>query len=125
MLVARDSLCQEKQDSDCARWEAMEFLDVRIHGSGNNGALPLGEGLEGLARVHLGDEPRPSTGQETVPVWQPTFHPPGDRNGFGGRYPGEMYGDIEGEIEEPGGLEEEEAAAWLFGGDCEALGAEH
>ncbi len=132
MLVARESLIQEVQDSEGARWEAMEFLDVRSHRSGNNGALPLGEGLEGGARVQLGDEPRSSTGEtpgesplEKASDMQPNFeHFPGDRNGTWGRYPGEMYEDIAGDTGDPGGSEEEEAAAWLFGDDYEALGAE-
>ncbi len=143
MLVARESLIQEVQDSEGAICEAMERLNVRSHFSGNNGALPLGEGQ--TARVQIGDEPRSSTAMtpvgsllETTSDRQHNFeYSHGDRNGTWGRDPGEMYEDIAGETGDPGGSEEEEAAAWLFGGGgcdfggagydfggCEALGAD-
>ena len=52
MLVARESLIQEVQDSEGAICEAMERWNVRSHFSGNNGALPPGEGK--TARFQFG-----------------------------------------------------------------------
>ncbi len=98
MLVARESLIQEVQDSEGARWEAMEMLNVRSHSSGNNGALPLGEGQ--TARFQIGDdaEARTSTAMtpvgsqlETTSVRHYNFeYAQGYRNATWGRDTGEM-----------------------------------